>query len=221
MDHCSYWCCGIPLAAYLAFKQGMGLEGLWWGLLVINTLQASLPGPPVHGTAASRAKSGLCRLWHCGCTCYTPGFGAGVLADTVAVDEISRGSHLPACATPGMQGCIMLALAYFFDFEAQAERAAALLQQAAARSAEVDVPNPLLEPLLPGAGAAAASTRAARRRKPAGRERQASLDVEGIKRRLSLAMLLLLTDGAHTRRSRLPNTRGRGYKAADSGATSA
>ena len=38
----TYWCCGIPLAAFLAFKRGMGLEGLWWGLVVINTLQGGI-----------------------------------------------------------------------------------------------------------------------------------------------------------------------------------
>lgn len=118
-----------------------------------------------------------------------------------------------------MQGGIMLALAYFFDFEAQAERAAALLHQAAARSAEVDVPNPLLEPLLPAGGAGAAGRQAARRRGRGGEGRRGKLGVEGIKQRLSRAMLLLLTEGAHTRRSRVPDARSRRHKASENGVT--
>ncbi|KAL4427911.1 hypothetical protein ABPG75_002000 [Micractinium tetrahymenae] len=141
----SYWCCGIPLAAFLAFRRGLGLEGLWWGLVVINTLQ----------------------------------------------------------------GGIMLTLAYCFDFEAQAERAAALLHQAAARSAEADVPHLLLEPLLPSGSTEAGAGRAARRRGAASEKRRGSLDVDGIKRRLSVALLLLLTEGAHTRRSHVAAPRGR------------
>lgn len=46
---CSYWCCGIPLAAYLAFRRGLGLEGLWWGLVCINTVQARMGGVCVWG----------------------------------------------------------------------------------------------------------------------------------------------------------------------------
>lgn len=115
----------------------------------------------------------------------------------------------------------MLALAYFFDFEEQARRAAALLQQAAARSAEMDASHPLMEPLLAGSGAEAGTGRAARRRGAAGEGRRGSLDVEGVKRRLSRAVLLLLTDGAHTRRSRLPGARGMRQKAADNGAAHA
>ena len=36
---CSYWGCGLPLAATFAFKLHMGVKGLWWGLVAVNTLQ--------------------------------------------------------------------------------------------------------------------------------------------------------------------------------------
>lgn len=50
---------GIPSAAFLAFKRGLGVYGLWWGLVIVNTVQArpgscraakpaavALPAPP-------------------------------------------------------------------------------------------------------------------------------------------------------------------------------
>lgn len=36
---------GIPSAAFLAFKRGLGMYGLWWGLVIVNTVQARA-GPP-------------------------------------------------------------------------------------------------------------------------------------------------------------------------------
>jgi hypothetical protein len=29
---CRYWVVGVPLAAWLAFKGGMGIHGFWWGV---------------------------------------------------------------------------------------------------------------------------------------------------------------------------------------------
>ncbi|PSC70154.1 MATE efflux family [Micractinium conductrix] len=131
----SYWCCGIPLAAYLAFRRGLGLEGLWWGLVCINTVQ----------------------------------------------------------------GGIMLTLAWRFDFEGQAEHAMVLLQQAAAARGAGGNADPLLHPLLPGGADGEAGRRGAG---PGGtgRRRGGSPDGESIKRRLSKALLLLLTEGAPQRR---------------------
>lgn len=37
----SYWLLGLPLAALLAFKFGLGVHGLWGGLLVATTVQVS------------------------------------------------------------------------------------------------------------------------------------------------------------------------------------
>ncbi|PSC71531.1 MATE efflux family [Micractinium conductrix] len=39
---CSYWLLGVPMAAYLAFWRGLGVHGLWWGLVIINTCQGTL-----------------------------------------------------------------------------------------------------------------------------------------------------------------------------------
>ncbi|PSC70081.1 MATE efflux family [Micractinium conductrix] len=38
----SYWGVGIPLAYYLAFPRGLGLQGLWWGLACTNTMQGCI-----------------------------------------------------------------------------------------------------------------------------------------------------------------------------------
>lgn len=38
----SYWILGIPLAAYLAFKQQLGLYGLWWGIVITNCFQGTV-----------------------------------------------------------------------------------------------------------------------------------------------------------------------------------
>ncbi|EFN52900.1 hypothetical protein CHLNCDRAFT_54230 [Chlorella variabilis] len=38
----SFWCFGIPLAYYLAFPKGLGIQGLWWGLFAVNTLVGSV-----------------------------------------------------------------------------------------------------------------------------------------------------------------------------------
>ena len=35
----SYWGVGIPTAFALGIKRGLGLRGLWWGLVIVNTLQ--------------------------------------------------------------------------------------------------------------------------------------------------------------------------------------
>eukprot|EP00887_Chlorella_sp_A99_P007352 scaffold2.g7352.t1 len=35
----SFWCFGIPLSAYLAFKKDKGIIGLWLGLVAVNLLQ--------------------------------------------------------------------------------------------------------------------------------------------------------------------------------------
>lgn len=34
----SYWGIGLPLCWFLAFKQGLGVEGLWYGLLSTTSL---------------------------------------------------------------------------------------------------------------------------------------------------------------------------------------
>lgn len=38
----SYWGIGIPTAAFLGIKRGLGLRGLWWGLVIVNSLQGLL-----------------------------------------------------------------------------------------------------------------------------------------------------------------------------------
>ncbi|KAL4443788.1 hypothetical protein ABPG75_011525 [Micractinium tetrahymenae] len=39
---CSYWLLGIPAAAYFAFRRHLGIAGLWWGLVLVNTVQGSV-----------------------------------------------------------------------------------------------------------------------------------------------------------------------------------
>ncbi|PRW56780.1 DETOXIFICATION 16-like [Chlorella sorokiniana] len=36
---CSYWILGIPAAYFLAFRMHLGMHGLWWGLVIVNTVQ--------------------------------------------------------------------------------------------------------------------------------------------------------------------------------------
>lgn len=93
----------------------------------------------------------------------------------------------------------MLTLAWRFDFEGQAEHAMVLLQQAAAARGAGGNADPLLHPLLPGGADGEAGRRGAG---PGGtgRRRGGSPDGESIKRRLSKALLLLLTEGAPQRR---------------------
>ena len=34
----------IPLAHYLAFQRGWGVQGLWWGIAAANSVQAAIMG---------------------------------------------------------------------------------------------------------------------------------------------------------------------------------
>ena len=38
----AYWVFGIPLAVWLAFPAGWGVHGLWVGMAVTTTVQASI-----------------------------------------------------------------------------------------------------------------------------------------------------------------------------------
>ena len=38
----TYWCFGLPLAALLAFRVGLGVPGLWTGLLATTTVQGTV-----------------------------------------------------------------------------------------------------------------------------------------------------------------------------------
>ncbi|EFN53551.1 hypothetical protein CHLNCDRAFT_58521 [Chlorella variabilis] len=40
----SYWLLAIPLAHYLAFQRGWGVQGLWWGIAAANSVQAAIMG---------------------------------------------------------------------------------------------------------------------------------------------------------------------------------
>lgn len=35
----TYWCLGLPMVWFLAFKQGLGITGIWIGLAATTTLQ--------------------------------------------------------------------------------------------------------------------------------------------------------------------------------------
>ncbi|KAL4855257.1 Protein DETOXIFICATION 1 [Chlorella vulgaris] len=139
----SYWCCGIPLAAYLAFKRNMGLDGLWWGLVAINT----------------------------------------------------------------MQGGIMLTLTALFDFQAQADKAVAMLAQSATRpdtGGEEPLSqgsrDPLLAPLLPaherrmGVPPTGALAMALGAKSPHAQSQGAP---SSLRERLSRSAVALLTEGVH------------------------
>ena len=38
----SYWAVGLPMAYYLGFSRGLGLQGLWGGIAIANTLQGTV-----------------------------------------------------------------------------------------------------------------------------------------------------------------------------------
>ena len=202
----------LPLSFYPSCRN-MGLDGLWWGLVVINTMQARPPA--------------------CACRTPEPTTSTSTSAFTPAHTQHAPNLHAPPAHSrtlPPLQGGIMLTMTALFDYQKQSDKAVAMLAQTATRL-EVEgadgeeAGNPLLAPLLPGAGGELGEGLAdgglgvgasAKDRQPSRRGSRRSTDSAGIRERLRESVLLLLTEGSHVQpRRRAPAGSGqrRGRKA--------
>lgn len=71
----SYWVLGTPLCYTLAFKVGLGVQGLWWGLTIATTFQVQTQRLPVG------AQLIICHGHLCCCAIYADvvGFSQQIL----------------------------------------------------------------------------------------------------------------------------------------------
>ena len=116
----TYWVLGLPLAILLGVYFNLGVEGLWWALLITTSVQVS---SVTHTDAKCERRYGC--EWMC---MRQPARSSRCAAEAMCPTAAAAASlQLPWGAW--LQGLAMLITVSIFDWRAEAKRAMTLLGQ--------------------------------------------------------------------------------------------